>query len=113
MFQCLVSTLGLIASGGVALLSGVDDLSSFTAPEAKYETALRFHHDRDAYAPGRPVVDDQALGLIAVTHVAEGILMDMAREVDIEVGNLLPQALAYLGLSEDDVLDLKELLAIP
>ena len=75
--------------------------------------AIRFHHDRDAYAPGRPVVDDQALGLIAVTHVAEGILMDMAREVDIEVGNLLPQALAYLGLSEDDLLDLKEMLAIP
>jgi HD-like signal output (HDOD) protein len=74
-------------------------------------SAIRFHHDPEVYDPGKPFLDDQALGLIAVTHVAERTLLELAREVDIEVGALYPQAVAYLGLSEDDLHDLRDLLA--
>ncbi len=74
-------------------------------------SAIRFHHDGGVYAAGNTSIDEQALGLIAVTQVAEGILIDMAGEVDIEVGELLPLATAYLGLAEDEVHDLKDMLA--
>lgn len=74
-------------------------------------SAIRFHHDPEVYDPGKPFLDDQALGLIAVTHVAERTLLDLAHEVDIEVGDLYPQAVRYLGLTEDDLHDLRDLLA--
>lgn len=74
-------------------------------------SAIRFHHDPEVYDPGKPFLDDQALGLIAVTHVAERILLDLAHEADIEVGVLYPQAVRYLGLTEDDLHDLRDLLA--
>jgi HD-like signal output (HDOD) protein len=75
-------------------------------------SAIRFHHDSGVYPPGSACIDEQALGLIAVTHVAEGILMQMANESDIEVGELFPLALAYLGLTQDEVHDLKDMLAM-
>lgn len=74
-------------------------------------SAIRFHHDPEAYDPGKPFLDDQALGLIAVTHVAERTLLELAGEADIEVGTLFPQAVNYLGLTEDDLHDLRDLLS--
>jgi len=73
--------------------------------------AIRFHHDPDVYASGNAVLEDQSLGWIAVTHVAEHLLLELAGEIDIEVGFLYPKAMAYLGLSEDEIVDLKEQLA--
>ena len=74
-------------------------------------SAIRFHHDPEVYDPGKPFLEDQALGLIAVTHVAERILQDLSGEVDIEVGNLFPQAVAYLGMTEDDIHDLRDIFS--
>jgi HD-like signal output (HDOD) protein len=74
-------------------------------------SAVRFHHDREVYDPGKPFLDDQALGLIAVTHVAEHTLQSMTGAADIEVGDFYPQAIAYLGLSEDDLHDFRDSLA--
>jgi HD-like signal output (HDOD) protein len=73
-------------------------------------SAIRFHHDPEVYDPGKPFLDDQALGLIAVTHVAERIVLELAGETDTEVGAFYPQATAYLGLSEDDIHDFRDLL---
>lgn len=73
-------------------------------------SAIRFHHDTEVYDPGKPFLEDQALSLIAVTHVAERLLLELNREADIEVGELYPQAVAYLGLSDDDIHDLQDLL---
>lgn len=73
-------------------------------------SAIRFHHDAEVYDPGKPFLEDQALGLIAVTHIAEHLVLEMAHETDVEVGLFYPQAQAYLGLSDDEVDDLKDLL---
>jgi HD-like signal output (HDOD) protein len=73
-------------------------------------SAIRFHHDPEVYDPGKPFLEDQALSLIAVTHVAERLLLELSREADIEVGELYPQAVAYLGLSDDDLHDVQDLL---
>jgi len=75
-------------------------------------SAIRFHHDFEVYDPGKPFLEDQALGLIAVTHIAERILQDISGEADIEVGTLFPQAVKYLGMTEDDILDLRDLMAV-
>lgn len=74
-------------------------------------SAIRFHHDQDIYDPGKPFLEDQVLGLIAVTHVGERLLLDLAGEMDSEVGDLYPRAVAYLGLSDDDLHDCRDLLA--
>jgi HD-like signal output (HDOD) protein len=73
-------------------------------------SAIRFHHDPDVYDPGKPFLEDQALSLIAVTHVAERLVLELSKEVDIEVGELYSQAVTYLGLSDDEIHDLQDLL---
>ncbi len=88
-----------------ALLARNWGLSSLLA------SAIRFHHDPEVYVPGKPILEEQALGLIAVTHVAEHLILKMAGEADIEVGEMYPQALAYLGLSDDDIHDLLDHLS--
>ncbi len=75
-------------------------------------SAIRFHHDPEVYDPGKPFLEDQAMSLIALTHVAERLLMELNGEVDIEVGGLFPQAVAYLGLSDDDIHDLQDMLEV-
>ena len=73
-------------------------------------SAIRFHHDPEVYDPGKPFLEDQALSLIAVTHVAERLVLELSKEVDIEVGELYAQAVTYLGLSDDEIHDLHDLL---
>lgn len=78
---------------------------------ASISSAVRFHHDREVYDLANPFLDDQTLSLIAVTHVAEHLVLEQNGEADAEVGDLFPLAVAYLGLSKDDLHDLEELLA--
>lgn len=89
-----------------ALLARNWGLSSLVA------SAIRFHHDAEVYDPGKPFLEDQALSLIAVTHVAERLVLEFSGEVDIEVGLMYPQAMTYLGLSEDDIHDLRDILTV-
>ncbi len=49
-----------------------------------------------------------ALGLIAVTQVAEHLIGEVLNGQDIEVGDeLFVKALAYLGISDSDLDDLQ------
>lgn len=98
LYHCTHAVVG-------ALLARNWGLSSLIA------SAIRHHHDANVYQPDQAFLEGQALGLIAVTHIAERLVLDLAGEVDIEVGDLYPQAMAYLGLDEDDLQDLRDLLA--
>lgn len=73
--------------------------------------AIRYHHEPELYDPERLFLGDDALALVAVTHVAEHLLAELRREVDTEARDMFEQASAYLGLSEDDLHDLREVLA--
>lgn len=70
--------------------------------------AIRFHHEEDAYELPERTLPGGALGLIAVTHVAEHLLTEVLDDSDPEVGPaLLAKALDYLAISENDLDDLR------
>lgn len=73
--------------------------------------AIRYHHDTDVYEMGPGLLSAESLGLIAATHVAEHLMAELHREPDTEVGGLYAQAVAYLGLDDDELKDLQEDLA--
>ncbi|MCE1239941.1 MAG: HDOD domain-containing protein [Azonexaceae bacterium] len=71
--------------------------------------AIRFHHELDAYDLPDRTLPGGALAFIAVTQVAEHLLAEIQEGEDIEVGHeLFARALDYLGLSVDDVDDLRQ-----
>ncbi|MBS1143178.1 MAG: metal dependent phosphohydrolase [Proteobacteria bacterium] len=73
--------------------------------------AIRFHHEDDAYDLPDSTLPGGALSLIAVTHVAERLLGE-ALDDDIEVGDdLFRRALAFLGVSGDDLDELRHCVA--
>lgn len=73
--------------------------------------AIRFHHEKDAYDLPDRTLPGGALSLIAVTQVAEHLLSEILDE-DIEVGNeLFERALDFLGISGDDLDDLRQRVA--
>lgn len=73
--------------------------------------AIRFHHDKEAYDLPDRTLPGGALSLIAVTHVAEHLLSEILDE-DNEVGkDLFARALAFLGLSGDDLDELRQRVA--
>lgn len=70
--------------------------------------AIRFHHEPEAYDLPDQTLPGGALGLIAVTQVAEHLIAEIHDDQDIEVGDeLFEKALAYLGISENDLDDLQ------
>lgn len=73
--------------------------------------AIRHHHEPELYDGERLFLDDASLALVAVTHVAEHLLASLEKQVDSEEGGLFAPAAAYLGLSEDDLRDLREAVA--
>lgn len=69
--------------------------------------AIRFHHDNEAYDLPDRTLPGGALSLIAVTQVAERLLCEQL-DGDIEVGEyLFERALDFLGISGDDLDDLR------
>jgi HD-like signal output (HDOD) protein len=71
--------------------------------------AIRFHHEDDAYDLPEQTLPGAALALIAVTQVAEHLMAEVLESEDIEVGGpLFEHALSYLGLSENDLDDLRQ-----
>jgi len=73
--------------------------------------AIRFHHDKEAYDLPERTLPGSALSLIAVTHVAEQLLSEILDE-DIEGDNaLFERALGFLGLSADDLDELRHRVA--
>ncbi len=73
--------------------------------------AIRHHHEPELYDGERLFLDDASLALVAVTHVAEHLLAELRKQEDSEVRELFEPAVAYLGLSEDDLHDLHEAIA--
>lgn len=73
--------------------------------------AIRFHHEADVYDLSDSSLPGNALSLIAVTHIAEHLAHDLDGEVDLEVGDdLYSRALAYFGIDENEIEDLREAL---
>ena len=71
--------------------------------------AIRFHHEDDAYELPDRTLPGGALALIAVTQVSERLLAETLQDDDIEVGGeLFDKALAYLGISENDLDELRQ-----
>lgn len=74
--------------------------------------AIRFHHEKDAYDLPDRTLPGGALSLIAVTQVAEHLLGEVLED-DIEVGSyLFERALDFLGISSDDLDDLRSRVAL-
>jgi HD-like signal output (HDOD) protein len=75
--------------------------------------AIRFHHEDDAYELPDRTLPGGALALIAVTQVSERLLAETQHEDDFEVGaELFDKALAYLGISDNDLDDLRQRVAV-
>lgn len=73
--------------------------------------AIRFHHEQDAYDLPDSTLPAGALSLIAVTQVAEH-LVSVVLEEEVEANdNAFERALQFLGISGDDLDDLRQLVA--
>ncbi|MFZ2266105.1 MAG: HDOD domain-containing protein [Azonexus sp.] len=74
--------------------------------------AIRFHHEADAYDLPDRTLPGGALSLIAVTQVSEHLLAEIVGDCDLQVGGqLFAKALDYLGISDNDLDDLRSRVA--
>jgi YD repeat-containing protein len=72
-------------------------------------TAIRFHHEPDAYDLPDGTLPATALSLIAVTQVAEHLITEMQNGDDLEVGEeRYDRALAHLGIAECELDGMRE-----
>jgi HD-like signal output (HDOD) protein len=73
--------------------------------------AIRFHHEPDLYDLPDKTLPGGAVALIAVTHIAEYLSLEMDQEPDLEVGEAhFARALAYFGIDDDELDALRELV---
>ena len=73
--------------------------------------AIRFHHEKDVYDLPDRSLPGGALSLIAVTQVAEHLLDEIIGDTSEVDTNLLERALAFLGISNDDLDELRQRFA--
>lgn len=74
--------------------------------------AIRFHHDKDVYNLPESTLTSEAVSLIATIHIAERLLALNTEDLVIEVSNYhYEQALAYLGITDEDLEEIRESLA--
>lgn len=74
--------------------------------------SIRFHHEKDVYQLPETSLPGSAVSLIAVTHVAERLLANPNENINFEVSDIHYQhALAHLGISEEELQEIRELLA--
>lgn len=73
--------------------------------------SIRFHHEKDVYHLPEKTLPGAAISLIAVTHVAERLLCDQDKKNNLEVSDEhFEHALDYLGISFDELDEIRELL---
>ncbi|QLI81652.1 HDOD domain-containing protein [Chitinibacter fontanus] len=73
--------------------------------------AIRFHHEPDLYDLPDKTLPGGAVSLIAVTHIAEYLSLEMDQEPDLEVGDAhFTRALAYFGIDSDELDALREII---
>ncbi len=70
--------------------------------------AVRFHHEADVYSLPQGSLQAGGLDLIAVTHVAEHLVLDMTNEPDIEVGPFFEHACRHLGIDDSDLQEYRD-----
>ncbi len=73
--------------------------------------AIRFHHEKDVYNLPDRSLPGGALSLIAVTQVAEYLLDEIMGDNSEVDTNLLERAVAFLGISNDDLDELRHRVA--
>lgn len=73
--------------------------------------AVRFHHDREVFDLPERILPTEAPPLIAVTHVAES-LFDELVDGAIEHDEMFALSIDFLGLSSDDLDDLRQRVAL-
>lgn len=73
--------------------------------------AIRFHHEKDVYDLPDRSLPGGALSLIAVTQVAEHLLDEIIGDTSEVDTHLLERALAFLGISNDDLDELRQRVA--
>ncbi len=73
--------------------------------------AIRFHHEKDVYDLPDRSLPGGALSLIAVTQVAEYLLDEIMGDNSEVDTNLLERAVAFLGISNDDLDELRHRVA--
>ena len=74
--------------------------------------SIRFHHEKDVYHLPEKSLPGSAVSLIAVTQVAERLLAHPAQNIEFEVSDIhYQQALAHLGISEEELQEIRDLLA--
>jgi HD-like signal output (HDOD) protein/HPt (histidine-containing phosphotransfer) domain-containing protein len=73
---------------------------------------IRFHHEKDLYHLPEVILPGAAVSLIAVTQLAERLLAHPTENVNFEVSdNHYQHALAHLGISEEELDEIREQLA--
>jgi HD-like signal output (HDOD) protein len=73
--------------------------------------AIRFHHEKDVHDLPDRSLPGGALSLIAVTQVAEYLLDEIMGDNSEVDTNLLERAVAFLGISNDDLDELRHRVA--
>lgn len=74
--------------------------------------AIRFHHEPDIFSKPDDSLTPEALGMMAVTLVAEHVLAECIGDTGGELDTgLAQQAMAYLGTSDQDLDDFRERVA--
>jgi HD-like signal output (HDOD) protein/HPt (histidine-containing phosphotransfer) domain-containing protein len=74
--------------------------------------SIRFHHEKDVYHLPETILPGSAVSLIAVTQLAERLLAQPNENVNFEVSDIHYQhALAHLGMTEEELDEIRELLA--
>jgi HD-like signal output (HDOD) protein len=74
--------------------------------------SIRFHHEKDVYHLPETSLPGSAVSLIAVTQVAERLLTNPSQNIEFEVSDIhYRHALAHLGISEDELHEIRELLS--
>jgi len=78
---------------------------------ARIASAIRYHHDPELYILPEKELSSDALALIAVTIVAEHVVAEFTKDAEPVEGRPFEDAKAFLGTSEADLDEFRELAA--
>ena len=74
--------------------------------------SIRFHHEKELYNLPESVLPGSALSLIAVTQVAERLLIHQKEYMNFEVSEShFNSAISHLGISSEELEEIQELMA--
>lgn len=77
----------------------------------KIASAIRYHHDPELYILPEQELPSDALALIAVTLIAEHVIADFMGGAEPEEGRAFDNAKTFLGTSEGDLDEFRDIIA--